>query len=234
MDQENFRTQSQDKAFTQISALLFRYGFDLNGVSITQLIQEWSADYSVYWIRLGIIEALYQGRYKAISIQQILRLWQRRGQATYHFSYDFERLITEKFVINDWSKKLTETKSFSEKVTNQEEIAFSSQPSRSLTPIQELVKEIEKAMPIISEDLSANSQNYQIRGDLTFKKIENQEKITQIDVEDSYHVKNSDRSILQFIPNLDPSKFYQKLRAVAYQKLSKDKDNALSSFGIAE
>ncbi len=146
--------QSQDKTLNRISALLSRYGFDLNGVPIAQLIKEWSADYSVYWIRLSIIEALYQGRYKAISIEQILRLWQRRGQATYHFSYDFERLITEKLVINDLSKELTETQNFSEKSTDQQ--------------------------------------------------------------------KKTDHSIPRFIPNLDSSQFYQKLRAVAYQKLTEE------------
>ncbi|MDB9376454.1 hypothetical protein, partial [Nodularia sphaerocarpa] len=40
---------------------------------------------------------LYQGRYKGISVQQILAFWQRRGQVIYHFNMEFERLICSKF-----------------------------------------------------------------------------------------------------------------------------------------
>ncbi len=106
---------SQDKTITQIAVLLSRYGFELNGVPIPRLIKDWLGNYSVYWIRLGIIEALFQGRYKVISIERILMLWQRRGKVTYHFSYDFERLITEKLIIEDWTDTLRETDSFRQK-----------------------------------------------------------------------------------------------------------------------
>ncbi|MDX2097883.1 MAG: hypothetical protein SFW36_08910 [Leptolyngbyaceae cyanobacterium bins.59] len=45
------------------------------------------------WIRPAVIEALYQGRYKAISVTQLLTFWQRREQPLCHFSHEFERII---------------------------------------------------------------------------------------------------------------------------------------------
>jgi hypothetical protein len=77
-------------------ALLDRYGFDTKGYMSTELVARWLEKYEPHWIRLAAIEALYQGRYKVISVEQILTLWERRGQPTPHFSSDFERLISRK------------------------------------------------------------------------------------------------------------------------------------------
>ena len=77
-------------------ALLDRYGFDTKGYMSTELVARWLEKYEPYWIRLAAVEALYQGRYKVISVEQILTLWERRGQPTPHFSSDFERLISRK------------------------------------------------------------------------------------------------------------------------------------------
>lgn len=76
--------------------LLTHYSFDLGGYSASELVNRWRKDYAMNWLRLAIIEALYQGRYKAVSVQQILTLWHRRGQATYHFNMEFENLICSK------------------------------------------------------------------------------------------------------------------------------------------
>ncbi|MEA5578806.1 hypothetical protein [Anabaena sp. UHCC 0451] len=77
--------------------LLVHYSFDLNGYSASELINCWRKDYPHNWLHLAVIEALYQGRYKAISVQQLLTFWQRRGQVIYHFNMEFERLICSKF-----------------------------------------------------------------------------------------------------------------------------------------
>ncbi|WP_017655283.1 hypothetical protein [Fortiea contorta] len=79
------------------TALLIHYSFDLSGYSAGELIKRWQAHYPVDWLHLAVIEALYQGRYKAVSVQQILAFWQRRGQAIYHFNMEFERMICSKF-----------------------------------------------------------------------------------------------------------------------------------------
>lgn len=73
--------------------LLIHYSFDLGSYSASELIDHWTHDYSANWVRFAVIEALYQGRYKAISVEQILAFWQRRGVALYHFNHEFERLV---------------------------------------------------------------------------------------------------------------------------------------------
>ncbi len=79
------------------AALLVHYSFDLSGYSASELVNRWQNQYPIDWLHLAVIEALYQGRYKGISVQQILAFWLRRGQATYHFNMEFERLICSKF-----------------------------------------------------------------------------------------------------------------------------------------
>ncbi len=78
-------------------ALLTHYSFDLSGYTASELVDHWKKIYPNHWLHLAVIEALYQGRYKAVSAQQILTLWQRRGHTTYHFNMEFERLICSKF-----------------------------------------------------------------------------------------------------------------------------------------
>ncbi|TBR58286.1 hypothetical protein B4U84_20350 [Westiellopsis prolifica IICB1] len=82
------------------TALLIHYSFDLSGYQASELVHRWQQQYSDSWLHMAVIEALYQGRYKAISVQQILTLWQRRGQAVFHFNMEFERLICSKFPEN--------------------------------------------------------------------------------------------------------------------------------------
>ncbi len=79
------------------NALLTHYSFDLSGYTASELIHLWQSQYPVNWLHLAVVEALYQGRYKGISVQQILAFWQRRGQVIYHFNMEFERLICSKF-----------------------------------------------------------------------------------------------------------------------------------------
>ena len=83
-----------DSAVSHTVALLNHYGFDMKGYTAEELIAEWLTVYTAIWIRLAALEALYQGRYKAISVEQILNCWKRRGSPHFHFNGDFERLIS--------------------------------------------------------------------------------------------------------------------------------------------
>ncbi|MEO1376332.1 MAG: hypothetical protein AAFW70_18910, partial [Cyanobacteria bacterium J06635_10] len=74
-------------------SLLTHYSFDLGGYGASELVKRWEKQYPSNWVHLAAIEALYQGRYKAVSVQQILTLWLRRNHPTYHFNFEFERLI---------------------------------------------------------------------------------------------------------------------------------------------
>ena len=87
-------------AAVEVTELLRCFSFDLDAFTAEQLVFDWLAQYPATWVRLSLVEALYQGRYKAVSVEQILRFWQRRGQPSYHFNYEFERIIRGRFSRN--------------------------------------------------------------------------------------------------------------------------------------
>ena len=86
----------RDLSLAQARSLIDSYAFDLGRDDAEKLLQHWLNLYSASWIRLATIEALYLGRYKAISIEQIMGVWLRRGTPNPHFNYEFERLICRK------------------------------------------------------------------------------------------------------------------------------------------
>ena len=84
---------AKDAAALNAANLLIHYSFDLGGYTVEELVGRWLQHYPASWLRTAVIEALYQGRYKAISVAQILMLWHRRGQPLCHFNHEFERII---------------------------------------------------------------------------------------------------------------------------------------------
>ncbi|MFZ4639042.1 MAG: hypothetical protein ACOYMP_01390 [Nodosilinea sp.] len=76
-----------------ILKLLREYSFDIDHYASEVLISQWIQEFGYRWVGNAITEALYQGRYKIISIDHILQLWQRRGQPIRHFSREFESII---------------------------------------------------------------------------------------------------------------------------------------------
>lgn len=84
----------KDPGIVQTVSLLTAYGFDLRGLAPVQVINRWREDFSALWIRLAVIEALYLGRYKAISVEHLLKFWNKKGQPNLHFSADFERMVS--------------------------------------------------------------------------------------------------------------------------------------------
>jgi hypothetical protein len=81
-----------------VVALLKYYGFEFGDrSSLKELIKDWNK-YTPHWVRLAIVECIYQGRYKVRSVDQILKLWQRRGATSCHFNHEFERLVCGDFV----------------------------------------------------------------------------------------------------------------------------------------
>jgi hypothetical protein len=89
-------TRSSSPASTTLELLSY---YSLEGdrypksMSKAQVLHKWLQSYSEPIVRLALIESLYQGRYKMISVEQLLALWSRRGQPTYHFNYEFESLV---------------------------------------------------------------------------------------------------------------------------------------------
>ena len=85
-----------DLSLAQARSLIDSYAFDLGRDDAEKLLENWLNLYSASWIRLATIEALYLGRYKAVSVEQIMGVWLRRGSPNPHFNYEFERLICRK------------------------------------------------------------------------------------------------------------------------------------------
>ena len=77
----------------QTIALINHYGFDLEQSTAKYVIVKWLKNYEHSWLYLAVIEAIYQGRLKAISVEQILSFWLRKGKPSYHFTREFENLI---------------------------------------------------------------------------------------------------------------------------------------------
>ncbi|MEB3164445.1 MAG: hypothetical protein VKK80_14540 [Prochlorothrix sp.] len=75
------------------AALLMHY-CGLSEETAWDYILDLAVDYPAAWIRLAVIEALYQGRYKTVSVSQILAIWQRRNKPLCHFGREFESIIT--------------------------------------------------------------------------------------------------------------------------------------------
>ena len=100
-----------DLAVAQAIALIKSYSFDTNGITVEDLVQKWLSIYQRNWVRLAAVEALYLGRYKTVSIEQIMEVWLRIGTPNVHFTGEFERLICRQLpkhlVISDssWCKQ---------------------------------------------------------------------------------------------------------------------------------
>ena len=77
----------------QAAILLESYSFELLRYGPREQIARWQQVYGAMWIRDAVIEALFQGRYKVVSVEKILRLWQRRGQPVRHFTSEFKHTI---------------------------------------------------------------------------------------------------------------------------------------------
>ncbi|NEP88301.1 MAG: hypothetical protein F6K18_16520 [Okeania sp. SIO2C2] len=90
----------QSSTFALPEALLNKYDFDLADETSEQLITRWHNKYQVEWLLLAVVEALYLGRYKAVCVEQILTLWERRGQPVYHFNSEFQNIITKNILTN--------------------------------------------------------------------------------------------------------------------------------------
>lgn len=88
---------ASSKAFPEadpILQLLTAYSFDTgNHYQAEALVVNWLQQFEPAWINQAITEALYQGRYKMVSVDHILQLWRRRGQPLRHYNREFESII---------------------------------------------------------------------------------------------------------------------------------------------
>jgi hypothetical protein len=211
----------------QIATILNQYRFEMRGYKAQELIERWLPTYSLNWIRMAILEALYQGRYKVISVEEILKIWYRRGHPTFHFTGEFERLVC---------KNLPDSESNGKKppvIPKREKIDLSSPPLEEPWQKEQLEKTDDNNTTNKSKDSLLNLENPLF--DDPRKVMSNVEELfSQLTTETpklpkspSVHQSSNGNgtkenfkpnfkpAINEFMPLLDGSELYPKLKAVA-------------------
>jgi hypothetical protein len=203
----------------QIATILNQYRFEMRGYKAQELIERWLPIYSLNWIRMAILEALYQGRYKVISVEEILKIWHRRGHPTFHFTGEFERLVCKNLPDSQLNAKKTVFIPKQEKInilsatlerpdpepqaeaTSKDalfnlETSLFDDPRKGMSDLDELFSQLTPEMPKFPEleslPKSPNGHGTRENFSVNFKPV-----------------------IDEFIPLLDPSELYPKLKAVA-------------------
>jgi len=211
------RESTQDSIVLQTIALLSYYSFEIKEKPADRIVEKWLEEYTPLWLRLATIEALYLGRYKAVSVEHILTSWLRKGNPSYHFNHDFERLICRR--LPEYLRNIDlDTLQDTNKIED----------NNSKKPIQ-------FSQPII-QAIEKQSESSQLSYRNKFKKM----LLTLEEKNDAIAAKNKDKnseksvvpyqpnwiststvqkSIERFTPLPDRSKFYLKLKAVAKQSL---------------
>ena len=210
---------NKDLAIAQIISLMTSYSFDTDQRNPEELVQEWRKSYDVNWIHLATIEALYLGRYKAVSIEQILHSWLRLGQPNTHFGGDFERVISRKLPRHlsalDSNKKIVkqseqiEPSSSIAKNSDRSDLSVSS-PTSITSP-----KVTSTNTPLIPTKVTPVPQG---------KSIPTPSEKTSSSKKDDLTDKNSTKTqgIVTFQPIPDASGFFEKLKALARNQRKKE------------
>ena len=196
-----------DLAVAQAIALIKSYSFDTNGNPAEKLVQQWLHNYQGNWVRLAAIEALYLGRYKSVSIEQIMAVWFRIGTPNIHFKGEFERLICRKLpkhlVVADSFWFETDEYSFNSlKENSNTDYLQYSQYNNLLTS-----KSSTQAELVLPQDYNPKSKTLS-----DVKKILKQEKSRTWDGD---HLPYQSTTITNFHPIVDTSSFFAKLKSLA-------------------
>ncbi|BAZ46147.1 hypothetical protein NIES4102_31760 [Chondrocystis sp. NIES-4102] len=199
----------QDLSLAQAHSLINSYGFDLGEEDALVLLQCWLDIYDPNWILLATIEALYLGRYKAISIEHILNVWLRLGSPNTHFTYEFERLICRKL-----PKHLNNTIDYSWE-TELSELAFEQLETESI----DIITTSDRVENKITKKQSDRFwETEAVKG--ANKSLISNWGIARKNTKNNWSNWNcEDKTIHQFIPLPDVSSFFNKLKTFGEEKL---------------
>ncbi|MEQ8757346.1 MAG: hypothetical protein RID09_27995 [Coleofasciculus sp. G1-WW12-02] len=222
-------TNEIDSAIFYAVELLSHYGFELRGYSATELVEFWLEEYPAQWIRLAVIEALYQGRYKAISVEQILAVWGRREQPIYRFNHEFERLICRKLPqdlnapVDRTSESMSLMGSFLDRfessstveVAQSEEFVVTQSATESVEALPQTPAQTETEMELTGEC------------DRTPPDLTSPDHTSLPEPVDGSRREAKQHPIDQFTPLPDDSDFYLKLKQVAHPLECQSSNTAL-------
>ncbi|MGL5794758.1 MAG: hypothetical protein ACRC06_10185 [Waterburya sp.] len=212
---------TKDLSLAQAHSLINSYAFDLGGDDAEKLLKYWLDFYHASWIRLATVEALYLGRYKAVSIEHILSVWLRLGNPNPHFTYEFERLICRKL-----PKHLSE---LSDLTTSKSELPAinltqANQPNWESTIVAPAVEQAENNQPTVN---ITENKSYQEK---TFVKESNKTSKPNLSIISNWRIPyqanwsdftGENKMIDQFIPLPDVSSFFNKLKTFGEEKLER-------------
>lgn len=198
----------KDLTIAQIRSLMTSYSFDTRQYSVETIVRQWQKNYCVHWIYLATIEALYLGRYKAVSIEQIMNGWYRRGQPNTHFNGDFERVIC---------RKLPRHLSMSDSVEGSATVDATRSPQQLNSTQNPTVAPPESEIAP-NEEVSYNDPQKPITAievtPLTKRSISSPPSLN-LSSEKSDPQLSQSKKIVPFQPASDASGFFQKLKALA-------------------
>ena len=220
----------KDLAVAQTVALITSYSFEFQGYTAEQLVSKWLTNYHATWIRLATIEALYLGRYKAVSIEQIMNVWSRLGNPNVHFGGEFERLICRKLprhlAIPKDSDPVsqqhhTAAKVFDYPVDFQNVSGQKQQKNTAEISSASSYKSLNSENPQNSpkslsqpHSLPSQSKSNSSASSVPSETLETEELISSQSIAESFET-NSSSSIEGFTPIPDMSSLFQKLKAIA-------------------
>jgi hypothetical protein len=203
-------------------ALLAHYKFELRGYTAQELVNLWLEKYPANWVRMAVIEALYQGRYKAVSVEQFLTVWTRRGQPVYRFNREFERLISRKLPQN-----LTAPMDFVAADLIEEYNLLPLPPSADEIAEEQATQEERLDNPASTATQDNSSTVTTGLADLTETPFELKDQLPELRSQytassgydaDWSRCELKKKPIHQFTPSPDASDFFLKLKAVAQQQ----------------
>ena len=187
-------------ATAQTVALLTCYSFEIQNTA-QEIVTQWLSRYSIAWVRLAVVEALYLGRYKAISVEHILSSWSRTGNPTIHFSNDFECLICRDLP-RHLAVPLKPSANLKNERTSPPQVSFSLKQASQGKKATKAQASPPQIRTLASHKLQPKAPSVQASAPLDLHK-------------NSPSDDASERSIDQFTPSLEASEFYFKLKAVA-------------------
>jgi hypothetical protein len=212
---------TKDLSLAQAHSLIDSYAFDLGGDDSEKLLKYWLDFYHASWIRLATIEALYLGRYKAVSIEQILNVWLRLGNPNTHFTYEFERLICRKLPkhlseLSDIATSETELSTIDFTQANQQSwestvtIATVEQLKNNQSTVELTENDSHKKQTVVKKSKKTSESNIPLISDWKLSYQANWSDFT-----------GDNKTIDQFIPIPDVSSFFNKLKTFGEEKLER-------------
>ena len=203
-------------AISQTVELMNSYGLDLHGYTIKEVISQLLNKYDANWIRLATIEALYLGRYKVVSVEQILSVWLRLGNPNPHFSHEFERLICRKLPRNstELPENASVTSSLEEKILEEKIAALGK--NKAITS----KSSPSKAKTKIDNHRESKQENITTSTSKSVKSTPSNQEIVQ--PKNRSRLNSQQPTINEFTPLPDASGFYNKLKSLAEEKAEEE------------